>query len=58
VFRQAVELYLEREQRPASEQVRAFIRAAELGLSESTVKRRATTVLSWADWVISLSKRQ
>jgi hypothetical protein len=58
VFRQAVELYLEREQKPASEQVRALIRAAELGLSESTVKRRATTVLSWADWVINLSKRQ
>ena len=55
VFRQALELYFEHGQRPASEQVRTLIRAAELGLSESTVKRRATTVLAWADWVVSLS---
>jgi hypothetical protein len=55
VFRQAVELYLEQGQRPASEQVRGLIRAAELGLSESTVKRRATTVLAWAGWIVNLS---
>ncbi len=54
VFRQAVELYLEQGQRPASEHVRALIRAAELGLSESTVKRRTTTVLAWADWIVNL----
>jgi hypothetical protein len=56
VFHQALEFYLEQGQRPASEQVRALIRAAEFGLSESTVKRRATTVLAWTDWVVSLSR--
>ncbi|HEX7312799.1 MAG TPA: hypothetical protein VF297_02705 [Pyrinomonadaceae bacterium] len=56
VFRQAVELYLGQGQRPASEQVRGLIRSAELGLSESTVRRRATTVLSWANWIVSLPR--
>ncbi|HWS88244.1 MAG TPA: hypothetical protein VN282_14835 [Pyrinomonadaceae bacterium] len=56
VFRQSAELYLEQGRRPPSESVRALIRAAELGLSESTVRRRAATVLAWTDWIMKLPK--
>lgn len=56
VFRRVVELYLEQKQRPASERVEGFIRAARPELSDDTVGRRAKTVLSWADWLVNLSK--
>lgn len=56
VFRRAVELYVEQTQRPESERVEEFIRAVRPELSNDTVGRRAKTVLSWADWIVNLSK--
>lgn len=57
VFRQTVKLYFERREKPSVEQVEEIMRAARLGLDGSTIRRRAQTVLSWADWIMSLSKQ-
>ncbi|HWT02182.1 MAG TPA: hypothetical protein VN256_18165 [Pyrinomonadaceae bacterium] len=58
VFRQTFGLYLERGARPAAEQVEEFIRRVRPELTDDTIERRAKTVLSWADWVVNLSKQQ
>jgi hypothetical protein len=57
VFRRTLELYLDRDERPAAEQVEEFIRLVRPELSSHTIGRRAKTVLSWADWVMNLPAR-
>ncbi|HEX8721168.1 MAG TPA: hypothetical protein VF736_11090 [Pyrinomonadaceae bacterium] len=54
VFRRTLGLYVGRGERPAAEAVAGFIREARPELTDDTIRRRASTVLSWADWVFGL----
>lgn len=58
VFSVTVHLYLTQASRPTVNQVVEIMRAAELGLGrETTIPRRAQTVMAWVDWVIKLTRR-
>jgi hypothetical protein len=60
VFNETVRLYLTQAGRPNINQVTEIMRTAELGLDQegnTTIPRRAQTVLSWVDWVMRLTRR-
>lgn len=57
VFRRTLGPYIERGERPATERVEEFIRRVRPELTDDTIERRAKTVLSWADWVVNLSRQ-
>lgn len=60
VFAETVRLYLAQAGRPEIDQVIKIMRAAELGLDQegnTTIPRRAQTVLSWVDWIMRLTRR-
>jgi uncharacterized protein DUF6997/uncharacterized protein DUF6996 len=60
VFNETVRLYLAQAGRPDINQVIEIMRSAELGLDQegnTTIPRRAQTVLSWVDWVMRLTRR-
>lgn len=60
IFNDTVRLYLDQAGRPSANQVIEIMRAADLGLDRegnSTIPRRAQTVLSWVDWMIRLTRR-
>jgi hypothetical protein len=60
VFNQTLGLWLRQGVRPTPEQVVEIMRGAELGLDRdgnTTMRRRAQTVLSWGDWIIRLTRR-
>jgi len=58
-FGNTLRLYLKQTTRPTKEQVIAIMKQAQLNRveAESTIARRASTVLAWVDWVIELTKR-
>jgi hypothetical protein len=60
VFNKTLRLYLNQVRRPTVEQVTEIMKAAELGLDRdgnTTIRRRAGTVLSWIDWIMKLTRR-
>jgi uncharacterized protein DUF6997/uncharacterized protein DUF6996 len=58
VFSVTVRLYLTQASRPKLKQIVDIMRAAELGLGrDTTIPRRAQTVLAWVDWVMKLTRR-
>jgi hypothetical protein len=59
VFNEAVRLYLSGSARPTLDQVEAIMQNAGLGLDRegnTTIRRRAQTVLAWVDWIIQLTR--
>ena len=57
VFRQALELYFAKGERPSKEEIVEIMRNANLNLGDSTtIPRRAQTVLAWIDWILRLSR--
>jgi predicted transcriptional regulator len=60
VFNQTLGLWLRQGVRPTHEQVVEIMKAVRLGLDQegnTTMRRRAQTVLSWGDWIIRLTRR-
>lgn len=60
VFAETVRLYLAQAGRPDINQVIGIMRTAGLGLDQggnTTIPRRAQTVLSWVDWIMKLTRR-
>jgi hypothetical protein len=60
VFSETVRLYLTQAGRPDINQVIEIMRAAGLGLDQegnTTIPRRAQTVLAWVDWLMRLTRR-
>jgi hypothetical protein len=60
VFAETVRLYLAQAGRPDINQVIEIMRAARLGLDQegnTTIPRRAQTVLAWIDWLMKLTRR-
>ena len=60
VFSETVRLYLAQAGRPDINQVIEIMRAAGLGLDQegnTTIPRRAQTVLAWVDWLMRLTRR-
>jgi hypothetical protein len=60
VFNETVRLYLAQAGRPNINQVIEIMRGAGLGLDQegnTTIPRRAQTVLSWVDWMMRLTRR-
>lgn len=60
VFAETVRLYLAQAGRPDINQIIEIMRAAGLGLDQegnTTIPRRAQTVLSWVDWLMRLTRR-
>ena len=60
VFNKTLRLYLNQAERPTSEQVVEIMNEAQLGLDQdgsTTIRRRAGTVLSWIDWIMTLTRR-
>jgi hypothetical protein len=58
VFNRTLRPYVERGERPTREQVVEIMKAARLGLTGTTIGRRAGTVLSWMDWIMRLTKER
>jgi hypothetical protein len=56
VFNEAFQLYLKQYEKPSKEQVVEIMEAARLGISGTTIPRRAQTVLHWIDWVLKLTR--
>jgi hypothetical protein len=56
VFNQTLRLYLDQIEKPTIEQVVEIMKGAKLSLAGTTLPRRAQTVLSWIDWIMSLSR--
>jgi hypothetical protein len=59
VFNEAVRLYLRQARRPDLNQVTAIMKNAALGLDvggNTTISRRAQTVLAWLDWIMRLTR--
>jgi uncharacterized protein YkuJ len=57
LFNQTLRLYFDNVERPTIEHVKEIMRAARLGLNETTIRRRAQTVISWTDWVVKLPRQ-
>jgi hypothetical protein len=60
VFNETLRLYLRQAGRPIIEQVVKIMRGVELGLDRegnTTMRRRAQTVLAWMDWIMRLKRR-
>lgn len=60
VFNETLRLYIDQVARPTIDQVIQIMRAAELGLDlegNTTIARRARTVLGWIDWIVRLTRR-
>ena len=60
VFNEVARLYLREGVRPAIDRVVAIMRGADLGLDRegnTTIRRRAQTVLAWIDWMMRLTRR-
>jgi hypothetical protein len=60
VFNQTLGLWLRQGVRPTQDQVVEIMRAVQLDLDRegnTTMPRRAQTVLSWGDWIIRLTRR-
>jgi hypothetical protein len=55
-FNRTLELYFQKTDIPAKEEVVAIMKTSELYNieSESTFHRRASTILSWIHWILSL----
>lgn len=59
VFHETVRLYFTQVERPTTDQVVAIMQNANLGLDRdgnTTVNRRAQTVLAWVDWMMRLTR--
>jgi len=59
VFHDTVCLYLDQAARPAADQVVEIMRAANIELDRdgnTTMNRRAQTVLAWVDWMMGLTR--
>lgn len=54
VFRSAIEFILDHDRSPGKAESLELMEAAQLGLSGSTLPRRASTVAAWALWVYEL----
>jgi len=60
VFNEVAKLYLRGGVRPEIDQVVQIMTAADLGLDRegnTTIRRRAQTVLAWIDWMMRLTRR-
>ncbi len=57
VFNRALRLYFEQAAPPTIEQVAEIMTAARLGLSGTTIPRRAQTVQAWVDWIMQLPRQ-
>lgn len=53
VFKKTLELYFETGSNPSTEEVVEFMRSV-FSAKDSTLERRAQTVLSWINWILSL----
>lgn len=59
VFNETVSLYLDQAEKPTPDQVVEIMRAANIELDRdgnTTMNRRAQTVLSWVDWMMALTR--
>ena len=59
IFNNTARLYLTQAERPTTERVIAMMRTAQPGLDldgETTIPRRAQTVLAWVDWMMRLTR--
>lgn len=54
VFKNTLELYFETGSNPSTEVVVEFMRSVLPSIKDSTLERRAQTVLSWINWILSL----
>ena len=54
VFREMLESVAQSERALTVDEAMALMRAAELGLGDSTLRRRAGTVVAWSQWVAEL----
>jgi hypothetical protein len=60
VFKKLLELYFHKQAPPSKDEIVSIMRECKLRsrhggfLSESTIKRRAQSVLKWIDWILEL----
>lgn len=56
VFKDSLSLYLRQQEVPSVDQVVGIMAKAKLQITESTLGRRAQTVIGWLKWIMDLTR--